>query len=343
MCCAYKGIDEEPFVASLLRTEKALRDRYGTSFEVLFNIVRKVFPIRAVDTIAPRFPEHSRQSPAVQTAILLNTLFDSIQQHIERRDTVTGDALMTIFVRTVEPIWSMLGNWLRNGMALASGMDSSGNPTSSSELDDEFFIENNGIGHGMMGMGLLDSEFWNEGYSLKEVSSSETVYPGDEEIPVATPTKAIPLFLEHIGDLVLGTGKAVGLLRALDAVVTAKTFSNWDTFAELVAYETSLSNPSEESNGGLFSVSSDALSRTIYDRLLPRCQAIGKRLVQVLVSDCALWKHLVAIEDLYLMRKGDAMSHFLDIVFSKVTDCLEFSLSYYSFVYFKDGLATAMG
>jgi hypothetical protein len=45
---------------------------------------------------------------------------------------------------------------------------------------------------------------------------------------------------------------------------------------------------------------------------------VGEKLVQVLVGDCALWKHLEAVEDLYLMRKGDAMSHFVDIVFAKV-------------------------
>ena len=36
------------------------------------------------------------------------------------------------------------------------------------ELDDEFFIESSGVGVGMIALGLLDFEFWNDGYALRE-------------------------------------------------------------------------------------------------------------------------------------------------------------------------------
>ena len=41
-------------------------------------------------------------------------------------------------------------------------------------------------------------------------------------------------------------------------------------------------------------------------------------MTKVLVEDCDLWTHLHAIEDLFLMRRGDAMSHFVDILFNRV-------------------------
>ena len=39
------------------------------------------------------------------------------------------------------------------------------------ELDDEFLLraESSGVGVGMMALGFLDPEFWNEGYALRKV------------------------------------------------------------------------------------------------------------------------------------------------------------------------------
>jgi gamma-tubulin complex component 5 len=325
MCRAYAGIDDEPVVVSLLHTEKALRDNFATSFDVLLDTVRRVFRITPEDSIDSSFGnilERNRQPPAAQTALLLDTLFAAVQQHTERRDSVTSDILMRIFVRTAEPVWGMTGRWLKDGMGLGLGLAAASRGASSwSEQDDEFFIESSGLGFGMMGLGLLDPEFWSEGYALREISSSS-----DDHIlvkgntPESSPTtKAIPLFLQHIAHLVLGTGKAVGLMRALDTHTSFNAFDKWETFSELIISESgSAASNSERKDARLLSVSIDGLSRSVYDSLSLKCQIVGEKLVQVLVSDCALWKHLGAIEDLYLMRKGDAMSHFVDIVFTKV-------------------------
>jgi gamma-tubulin complex component 5 len=37
-----------------------------------------------------------------------------------------------------------------------------------------------------------------------------------------------------------------------------------------------------------------------------------------LVDECELPRHLSSVEDLFLMRKGDAMSNFTDVLFAKV-------------------------
>jgi gamma-tubulin complex component 5 len=312
-CC---GVDEVSLVISLLSIEKAIRDEFETSLEVLLEIVQMVFGFQCNDDFESPDSCFTRQSPDTLTALLLDTLFIGIQQHMERRDTVTSDALMRVFVQTAEPIWGMIGKWLREGMGLSSSVCSGGNFGMADELDDEFFIESNGVGVGMMALGLLDPEFWNEGYALRE----GVALMGDSVTGSEQRRKAIPLFLEHVAELVLSTGKAVGLVRALGGPPLANSFDNWRTFADLVSSETHDSEGGvEQKSAGLFSVSVDTLSHLIYDGLLAHCQVTGAHLVNLLVDDCQLLWHMRAIEGFFLMRKGDAMSHFTDILFIKVS------------------------
>ena len=316
ICRAYSGVDEEPLVISLLSTEKAIRDEFETSLEVLLEVVRTVFEIQPSDDCDSFDQCSTRRSPATLTALLLDTLFVRVQQHMERRDVVTSDALMRVFVQTAEPVWGMVGKWLRDGMGLGLSVGSGGNFGMPSELDDEFFIESSGLGVGMMALGLLDPEFWKEGYALRE---DHVALTGDSVSGFSPRRKAIPLFLEHVAELVLSTGKAVGLIRVLGGPPLANGFDNWKTFADLVSSETHDFDGVEEKSAGLFSVSIDTLSRLIYDGLLPHCQVTGALLVKLLVDDCQLLWHMEAIEGFFLMRKGDAMSHFTDILFTKVS------------------------
>ncbi|KAF9534615.1 Spc98 family-domain-containing protein [Crepidotus variabilis] len=320
MCRAYSGFEEEPLVVSLLNTEKSLHDQYAASFDVLLDIVRTVFedkPQQDPDTVGlesgPAATTLGQKNPAGLMAFLLDTLFSNVQRHLERGETTTSDALMSVFVRTAEPIWSMLGGWLKHGMGLGLGVGTGGIAGATDELDDEFFIESSGVGIGMMGLGLLDPEFWQEGYVRREVAWS-----GDDKFGSTRERKATPLFLEHVAELVLRTGKAVGLLRALDGLRKDSGLKKWESFAQLVSLKDTVTMAQGKNNTGLFSVSVDTLSRLIHDELLPHCEFIGAKLVKVLIDDCMLWKHLRAIEDIFLMRKGDAMSNFVDVVFTKM-------------------------
>jgi len=314
MCRAYSGADDEPLVISLLATEKAIRDEYETSLEVLLEVVQTVFELQSSEDADSFDRGSTRRPPATLTALLLDTLFIKVQQHMERRDTVTSDALMRVFVQTAEPVWGMVGKWLRDGMGLGLSVGSGGSFGMAGELDDEFFIESSGVGIGMMALGLLDPEFWHEGYALRE----GIVLTGDSVSGLAPRRKAIPLFLEHVAELVLGTGKAVGLIRALGGPPSANGFNSWRTFADLVSSEALDLDGVKQKSAGLFSVSVDTLSRLIYDGLLPHCQVTGALLVNLLVDDCQLLWHMEAVECFFLMRKGDAMSHFTDILFTKV-------------------------
>jgi gamma-tubulin complex component 5 len=45
-------------------------------------------------------------------------------------------------------------------------------------------------------------------------------------------------------------------------------------------------------------------------------------MTKALFEDFDTLHHLSAIEDLYLMRRGDTMSHFADVLFAKVCSSL---------------------
>ncbi|TFK43864.1 Spc98 family-domain-containing protein [Crucibulum laeve] len=309
ICRATAGLCEEQLIVSLLSTEKALRDAFETTFEVLLDIVTQVFGKDVSDVIS----SHSnRRQPAATTTLLLDTLFGSVQSHLERGDTVTSDALMRVFVLSAEPIWGMIGKWLRDGMGLGLAVGRGHGSDNMDELDDEFFIESSGVGIGMMGMGLLDPEFWKEGYTLRE---------GVEHIQETGSTankRAIPSFLEHVAAPVLSAGKAIGLIRALGVLSSTKAVDQWRSFAEVIPTQTNGLDANKRQKTRLFSISIDTLSRLVYDGLSSRCGAAGSLLATLLVDECALWRHLNAIEDLFLMRKGDAMSHFIDVLFAKM-------------------------
>ena len=76
-------------------------------------------------------------------------------------------------------------------------------------------------------------------------------------------------------------------------------------------------------NGGAaLRMSSDDFARLVYDELLGSCTLAKQTLSRILAEECDLWTHLTAIEELYLMRRGDVMSNFLDVLFTRVRGVL---------------------
>jgi gamma-tubulin complex component 5 len=268
--------------------------------DVLRKVLHHPLPSQQAATevwILPDLP--TRVSPAAVTARLLDMLLEAAQEYSSMGDKVTLDALMRAFTRTAEPVWSMVGRWMNNGMPVQDPSDRG----DSHGDDEEFFIEDNDLM-------LLDPDFWTEGYTLRDGIGEQVG------------SKTIPVFLAHIAEPVLASGKAIGLLRALgvslagDGVTSSSWLSNWRPFNKLLASEGE--NYTEIGTGMQYSVSADTLSRLVFDELLPHCQMAGAHLAKVLVVDCDLWQHLSTIEDLFLMRRGDTMSHFADILFGKV-------------------------
>jgi gamma-tubulin complex component 5 len=275
------ALHNQGLVVSLLSLEIQIRDTFEGSFGVLLNVIRSVFG----ENYSPR------ASPSTTTAALLDRLFVVIQENLERGERITAGVAMRVFVRSSEPLWGMVGQWLKDGMGVGDVND----------LDDEFFIESNGLGSGVFGVGLLDPDYWTEGYTLR--------YEDEED----GRRKGLPTFFTHVAGAVLASGKSVGLLKALGIASTGIEWK-WRSLAELVAQ-----GSDEDEASGLFSVSFDTLSSLIHDELAPYCQSTSLALSRAVVDECAFWKHLGTIEDIYLMRKGDAMSHFCDALFAKVS------------------------
>ncbi|KAF9509606.1 hypothetical protein BS47DRAFT_1396744 [Hydnum rufescens UP504] len=65
-------------------------------------------------------------------------------------------------------------------------------------------------------------------------------------------------------------------------------------------------------------LSADALASLIQERVKPWCRLANSRLHRVLVVDCELWRHLGCMEDLFFTRRGDALTHFCDVLFDRI-------------------------
>lgn len=282
ICEARESVGAGQLVVSLLSTEKALRDRYERAFSALLSVVVSVcgepelgrwrLPVKAAARIS---------------AALLDALLDAYKAHMEIGEAVTADALLSAFRLTAEPVWGMVHLWLRDGM----------DPTGK-ELDDELFIEGSGLGVGMMGMGMLDPDFWADAYTLREDAAPAT---GGEAAH-----KVVPAFLAPVAELLLGAGKGTGLLRALGDEMEGgeARLCDWRSFGELLAAEASTD------------LSTDTLAHAVYDALYPHCAAVGRALVGVVREEFD--EHLAAIEGVFLMRRGDSIAHFADLVFEKM-------------------------
>ncbi|TDL29376.1 hypothetical protein BD410DRAFT_736245 [Rickenella mellea] len=289
-------------VVSLLVLEKAIRDTFSDTYPVLVQVLRHVQDGH----------RRLKSSPSAVASIILDRLFEAAQVRDSSGDVVTARALMRVFSHSAEPLWSMVGRWLHNGMP-------DPNDSYVGTLDDEFFMESNDID-------CFDPDFWTDGYVLR---SSSTQF--DDSNP------RVPLFLQPVLSGILSSGKSSGLLRMLgevDSWAKRSWLSAWPSFTSFMSNHSALDLPNHSTqvqkepdhdtkaepppSATPEIMTSSDLSLVIYDRLMPLCQQFESDLTSVIFSDCGFWVHLRRIEDLYLMRKGDSMSHFCDMIFAKM-------------------------
>jgi gamma-tubulin complex component 5 len=304
ICRAHAGIGP-PLAVSLLSLENGLRCAFSESFSALLDVLRSVLTqtsrSRETTEVWMLTDMPARVPPAAVTCLLLDTLLHTVQTYSSMGDISTCNTLMRVFVHTAEPSWTMIGCWLKDGMPVRDANERRQNYGVSAL--DEFFIEDNE-------MTLIEAEFWADGYTLR--GGFELGEEGNDQ-------KATPTFLAQIAGALLASGKAIGLLRAMGVPpsVDGKAWlPNWPSFktllASYVACDRSVQCPPSPP-------SIDVLTRVVCDEVLPHCQATDTLLVNVIVDDCALLSHLSAIEDVFLMRKGDAMSQYSDALFAKVS------------------------
>lgn len=315
ICLALGGIGPER-VVSLLSLEKSIRDEFSDSYFVILEILQEVTrratrsseQIREVWTLVER---SIRISSSVFVTLILDMLHAAAQDRLSMGDLVASRTLMIVFSSTAEPIWSMIQHWIRDGMRIQDLHPLQNGVSKEESLDDEFFIEDNGLN-------LLDPDFWTEGFTLRDNAF-------DEE-GRGSRLNSIPTIFSDVSSQILSAGKAIGLLRVLgvttlsDLEAQRQWLASWKTFKILMqSSDVSSDASTADMDASLSKISTHNLSQLIHDELISHCQLAQSMLTQVLTEECDLLQHLHAMEDLFLMRRGDAMSHFVDVVFTRVS------------------------
>lgn len=323
---------EQPLVVSLLSLEKSVRDEFGTTFDTLKSILQDVTQTASTSriyqvhfakssvtesSVVPIWDLTEVQSnvpPAVITTHLLNALLHAVREQDLMGEATISATLMRVFSKSAEPVWSMIGAWIKDGMPI-HGFSTPGVPVvpeggggdNQRGTDDEFFIEDNE-------MPLLDPDFWAKGCTLRNDGSGVS--------------QALPVFVEHVAQDVLSTGKVIGLLRAIggdlqpensgdaDVAFTDVSSVGWKRFEVLI--RESGSSVGEDEETVMLPTSAESLSRIVHEDLHSRYLSAQRALMKVLLDDCELEHHLNVMEDCYFMRRGDVMNHFLDSLFAKM-------------------------
>ena len=295
-----------PRIVSLLDLERSLAAAFSSTFDVLLELLRAVVqratqspePVYAVWTFAD-LPK--RMPPAALSTLLLDCLLQRVQDHASMGDAVAADALLCVFADAAEPFWGMVRRWLRDGMPVRDSLASMLQPQDFDRLSEEFFVEDNELA-------LLDPDFWADGFMLRDADAD------------GGRASSVPLFLQQASPHILAAGKAVGLLHCLGMPMgerpgEKKWLGSWRSLGVLLE---SARRERGADDRAVTRMSADDFSRLVYDELVGPCALAKQTLTRVLVDECDLWVHLKAIEELYLMRRGDVMSGFLDVLFTRV-------------------------
>jgi gamma-tubulin complex component 5 len=306
ICMAGVGIGPL-YVVSLLELEKSLRDVFSETFDVLLGLLCKVVSrvTQSNDTSLAvwTFTDlPKRIPPAAMMTLLLDSLLQSIQEYSSMGDIVVSDSLLKVFCDTAEPLWVMVHRWLKDGMPIRDHVPILQDQTQAyTYLSEEFCIEDSELS-------LLDPDFWSDAFVLRD---------GDDDAGRAS---AVPVFLQPIAPHILSAGKAVGLLHCLGMPIdeyqsSTKWLGSWHSVGILLG---STKGGCPTTGWDLSRMSADNFARVVYDELLGSCVVAEQALTRVLFDDCDLWQHLTTTEELYLMRRGDIMSNFLDVLFARV-------------------------
>ena len=295
-------------VVSLLSLEKSIRQEFSTTFEELNQVMEGNFRSRSWLDVDP-ISSVIRTSPSSFSSRLLDDIFERIQQKQAFGDNTTATFLLHVFSKAAEPLWQMLGRWLRDGIFMPMNYSFSG---TTSPLPLEFFIEYNELNLG-------DPDFWTDGFSLRSRIINNGPSSDDYEVP---------LFLKPLSEPILSAGKSIGFLRILGNDMASGngllSENLWPTFESFLSSLSRSESDADEPNAPLRrSLTTEKLTLLLSDRLLPICEESGAALKRVFFDDCDLHFHLERIEDIFLMRRADIMSDFCDVLFDAVRNCMD--------------------
>ncbi|KAG9045495.1 hypothetical protein FS837_006237 [Tulasnella sp. UAMH 9824] len=348
LCKAQAGSGPE-MIVSLLSLRHKLQQQTNATFNILWLIARKFCATHNT----PSERELRLPDPCSSAQYILDQLLAYSQSHASMGDQKTAASLMRVFAYAITPLWRSLHLWLKNGVPSASPLDDRYGSIDGIIHDSEFFIEiNDGL--------LTSADSWHEACILR--STPDTVDDG------------VPEFLQAIGPQLLSAGKAVGLLRALGTEdffydsgddgsapewlvdwVDARTLfggrllnGGSSTRSAAPANENTLPHTSKppqlttiNPDGQRKGLWAEEVSTRAAHYLLPLCGSAQARLNRVIIEESRLWDHLRAIEDVYLMRRGDIMAEFCDILYSRMDAGLPWNDFHFLNGAFRDSIAAS--
>ncbi|KAF8592572.1 hypothetical protein K439DRAFT_1610352 [Ramaria rubella] len=283
-----QGGSSPDHITSLLNLKQEVVFFMAETFHVLLDVFH---------TIACN-PE--RLTPSTMSALILNTLLDAIRARLVISDAVTASALLDVWRESVEPIWSNLGRWLKDGIPIQAGSDDEPRTAEPTWDKEEFFIRINPL------LDIGSPEFWEGSYTL--LPCHDAPNPQTLKFQCQADASSLPSFLRHISEDILATGKAVGLLRAIDMIhlVGRDWLGEWTNFKHLT--ETLLLSDLE-----------GTLTHLIYDTLLTPCRLAQSWLRQVLVEEYAMSQFSERLFARMDSRQPWNDFHFLNTAFREVT------------------------
>jgi gamma-tubulin complex component 5 len=225
--------------------------------------------------------------------LLLDTLYTTLTSLPPTTDISVFTRLLDIFVASAEPVWAMLGDWLRRGMPVPSAiLEPEGEAALKGDddersLDPEFFIQRD------PDAAWADEDFWEAAYVKGE--GGWPLWLGDQEVK----------------DLVFEAGKARGLLGGL--VGAGPLLEEWKEIGDVLSPVRA-------------SLSSDTPSRTavlditslIGGYISPMCTIATFQLRRVLEEHCGLLEHLNAMEGLQFMKEFGIVDDWTAWLFQQV-------------------------
>ena len=304
------SLHEGDNVVSLLDLERSIRGRYSETYSALLDVLLTLFREAKLSLRdgCPVLFSHMRKSPASFASVLLDSLLDTMQSRYTLGDEVASETLFHVFVSTAEPIWRMLGKWLKEGTSSCAVYTSAGiDKDEDSDLDAEFFIESNGLP-------VVDRDFWADGYTVRSAILEGSV---DSEV-----TGVTPKFLNASSGNILSAGKSMGLLRLVfhkeASELLPSSLQPWPTFKFFIIDCQKGEGFSKNRDDLRPVLNVDDLCLMLHDPINNICNDINRKFKEVLFTECGLQEHLASVEGLFLIRRGDVLSDFCDVLFTKV-------------------------
>jgi gamma-tubulin complex component 5 len=265
--------------------------------------------VKAVELIKP-----DGQHPSETVSTLIEYLQSEVDLAYELGDEEAAEGLRAVFVRTVEPLWRSIGDWVRKGRL--------------GERTDEFFVRRDGD------IEIDAPEFLRDGFVSRE-------------------KKAVPSMFGDVREGVLECGKVMHLLKTIGPDVEwLEDDAEWPRFGDLMLDkgrptieqdDTPVSSPLDIVRHALlrtevatarprtktiyaplppFTSFSQSVADTISESCLPLFRVIQYRLHRVFLDECQFGHHLAAVQGIFLMRRGWEVGTFLGSVFERVRPLL---------------------